>query len=76
MTDTPNTLEALYVKHGYVLPEGFTWKLVHEARAKWETDERFMPVCRVPGQCVGWGIPYVNGKPLSQVFEIMERVSQ
>ena len=57
-------IERGYVAQGYCLPDGITWEMVHEARAKWGTPDFMVPVVVVPGVCVGWAVPRVNGKPM------------
>ena len=42
-------------KDGYVLPEGWTWKNVKDARKCWATDLRFVPLAISNGVVV-WGI--------------------
>ena len=39
----------------YVLPSGWTWKMIHEAREKWNISDNMVPVAVVPGLCVAWG---------------------
>lgn len=61
----PTDIERSYLAQGYVLPEGLTWEDVAEQRGRWEIDPIFVPVARVPGACIGWGVPFVNGVPLA-----------
>jgi hypothetical protein len=59
----PTVIERSYLKQGYRLPEGFTWAMVAERRARWAIADIFVPIAVAPG-CVGWGVPYRNGVPL------------
>lgn len=59
----PTDIERSYVDQGYRLPEGFTWNIVAERRARWAICDIFVPVAVAPG-CVGWGVPYICGVPL------------
>jgi hypothetical protein len=52
-----------YVKQGYRLPEGLTWDMVAERRARWSIRDIFVPVAVAPG-CMGWAVPHVGGVPL------------
>jgi len=62
--DMPTEIERSYLEQGYVLPAGLTWADVADQRARWGIDPIFVPVARLPGACVGWGVPFVNGRPL------------
>ncbi len=53
-------IEAGYVAQGYVLPEGFTWEIVAESRAKYDIGAIYVPVVAGHG-CCAWGVPIVNG---------------
>ena len=46
------------------LPEGWTWEMVEEARAKWDISPNMVPVAAAPG-CVAWGT--VNSVRLAKV---------
>ena len=59
----PTKIEQSYLDQGYRLPEGFSWEMVAERRARWAIADIFVPVAVAPG-CVGWGVPYVHGAPL------------
>jgi hypothetical protein len=59
----PTDIERSYLEQGYRLPEGFTWDMVAERRARWATEEIFVPVAVAPGR-VGWGVPHIGGLPL------------
>ena len=56
-------IERSYVEQGYRLPEGLTWQAVEASRRKWDIDPVMVPVTIAPG-CVGWGVPFIDGKPL------------
>ena len=60
----PTEIEQGYVEQGYRLPDGMSWADVAEQRARWEIDPIFVPLARVPGACIGWGVPIVNGRHL------------
>jgi hypothetical protein len=60
----PTEIERSYVEHGYRLPDGMTWADVAAQRAHWEINPIFVPIARVPGACIGWGVPIVNGRHL------------
>lgn len=59
----PTQIGRSYEKQGYLLPEGFTWAMVAERRARWGIADIFVPVAVARG-CVGWGVPYIGGVPL------------
>lgn len=59
----PTSIEQSYLDQGYRLPNGLTWEMVAERRARWEIDENFVPVAVAPS-CIGWGVPHINGVPL------------
>ena len=59
----PTEIERSYVEQGYRLPEGLTWEMVAERRARWAIAAIFVPVAVAPG-CVGWGVPHIRGVPL------------
>ena len=59
----PTDIELSYVEQGYRLPEGLTWKMVAERRARWAIADILVPVAVAPG-CVGWAVPYIVGVPL------------
>ena len=59
----PTEIERSYVEQGYRLPEGLTWEMVAERRARWAIAPIFVPVAVAPG-CVGWGVPHIRGVPL------------
>ncbi|MEA3016994.1 MAG: hypothetical protein QOI38_1716 [Sphingomonadales bacterium] len=61
----PTDIERSYLEQGYVLPEGLSWAEVAQQRDRWEIDPIFVPVAHVPGACIGWGVPFVNGAPLA-----------
>ena len=61
----PTKIERSYLEQGYRLPEGCTWDMVAERRERWGIDPIFAPVAVVPA-CVGWGVPFVDGKPLGR----------
>lgn len=41
-----------------------SWADIAEQRARWEINPIFVPLARVPGACIGWGVPIVNGRHL------------
>ena len=59
----PTKIERSYLEQGYRLPDGLTWKMVAERRARWAIADIFVPIAVAPG-CVGWGVPYIDGVPL------------
>lgn len=60
----PTAIERAYLEQGYSLPAGLSWTDVAEHRARWTIDPIFVPVARVPGACIGWGVPFLDGVPL------------
>ena len=60
----PTEIERAYLAQGYALPAGLTWQDVTAHRSRWDINPRFVPLARVPGACIGWGIPFVDGVPL------------
>ena len=60
----PTAIECSYLKQGYRLPEGFTWAMVAKRRACWDIAPIFVPVAVARG-CIGWGVPHIDGVPLS-----------
>jgi hypothetical protein len=59
----PTPIERSYLEQGYVLPDGLTWEMVAERRARWDISPIFVPVAVAP-LCLGWGVPIVDGRPL------------
>lgn len=59
----PTDIERSYLDQGYRLPDGLTWSIVAERRARWSISDIFVPVAVAFG-CIGWGVPYVDGVPL------------
>ena len=59
----PTEIERSYVEQGYVLPGGLTWDMVAERRARWAIADIYVPVAVAP-DCVGWAVPFIDGKPL------------
>jgi hypothetical protein len=59
----PTTIERSYEEQGYRLPEGLSWDMVAERRARWGIADLLVPVAVAPG-CLGWGVPFLAGKPL------------
>lgn len=59
----PTQTELLYLEQGYHLPAGFSWEAVAQLRKHWGIDGSFVPVAVGPG-CVGWSVPFVDGRPL------------
>jgi hypothetical protein len=59
----PNEIERSYEEQGYSLPEGLTWDMVAERRARWGIADIFVPIAVAPG-CLGWGVPIVDGRHL------------
>jgi hypothetical protein len=59
----PTDIERSYLEQGYQLPEGLTWAMVAERRARWAIAHIFVPVAVAPG-CVDWSVPYIDGVPL------------
>jgi hypothetical protein len=60
----PTNIEQSYLDQGYELPEGLTWEMVAERRARWDMADIFVPIAVAPG-CIGWGVPHVDGVPLT-----------
>jgi hypothetical protein len=60
----PTDIECAYLDQGYTLPEGLSWADVAEQRARWDIDPIFVPLAPVPGACIGWGVPFLDGVPL------------
>lgn len=60
----PTDIERAYLDQGYVLPEGLDWEGVAKQRARWSIAPIFVPIARVPGACIGWGVPFIDGVPL------------
>ena len=63
----PTDIELSYLGQGYALPEGMTWTDVDARRKHWDIDPIFVPIARVPGACIGWGVPFIDGKPLKHL---------
>ena len=61
---TLSDIERGYVEQGYRLPEGYTWGIVHRMRERYGTPDFMVPVVVVPGKVAGWGVPWMNGKPM------------
>ena len=59
----PSEIEQSYVEQGYRLPDRLTWEVVEASRRRWGIDPIMVPVVVAPG-CVGWGVPFIDGKPL------------
>jgi hypothetical protein len=59
----PTEIERSYVAQGYVLPRGLDWTMVAERRARWLIPDIYVPLAVAPG-CIGWGVPFIDGKPL------------
>ncbi|HEX5420176.1 MAG TPA: hypothetical protein VFY39_09265 [Gammaproteobacteria bacterium] len=59
----PTEIEQAYLEQGYVLPDGLTWEMIAERRARWDIPDIFVPIAVAPG-CLGWGVPFVDGVPL------------
>lgn len=59
----PTDIERSYLDQGYVLPDGLTWPMVAERRARWAIQAIFVPVAVAPG-CLGWGAPHIGNVPL------------
>ena len=59
----PTDIERSYLEQGYRLPEGLSWAMVAERRARWRISPIFVPLAVAPGS-IGWGVPYIGGKPL------------
>ncbi len=45
MTNRPSDID---------LPQGWTWELVEERRAKWGIADNMVPIAQAPG-CTAWG---------------------
>lgn len=58
-----NEIEQGYIDQGYRLPDGLTWERVNALRARWEVSPLLVPEA-VAGGCIGWGVPFVDGKPM------------
>lgn len=61
--DAPTATEQGYLDQGYQLPDGITWRMVHDVRATRDIAEIYVPVALAAG-CAAWGVPYIGGKPL------------
>ncbi len=59
----PTAIERFYEEQGYRLPEGLSWEMVADRRARWDIAAIFVPVATAPG-CLGWGVPFIHGRPL------------
>jgi len=55
--------EALYIEQGYLLPEGWTWDIVHQQRKMYDLPAVADPIASCPG-ANGWGVPFINGRAL------------
>jgi hypothetical protein len=60
----PTDIERFYIAQGYALPDGLDWDRVAELRARWGVRPIFVPIA-CGGGCLGWGVPFVDGRPLS-----------
>ncbi len=60
----PTDIELSYLGQGYTLPEGLSWADVDARRKHWDINPIFVPIARAPGACIGWGVPFIDGKPL------------
>lgn len=60
----PSAIEQAYVEQGYRHPGELNWDAVERHRAAWDIDPILVPVAVGPG-CIGWGVPFIDGKPLS-----------
>ncbi|HET7575623.1 MAG TPA: hypothetical protein VFK19_03535 [Sphingomicrobium sp.] len=58
-----NDIERSYVKHGYRLPQGFSWTNVREHRRHWNIAATFVQLAVASG-CISWGVLYAGGVPL------------
>ena len=56
--------ECLAAPEGYTLPYGITWQDVAESRAHYGHASIMLPVAVVPGSCIAWGVPFIDGKPV------------
>lgn len=56
-------IEKSYVEQGYVLPDGWTWGRVEEAKTLHNIAPYMVPVATASG-CCAWAVPYIDGKPL------------
>jgi DNA-binding CsgD family transcriptional regulator len=45
----PTKIELSYLEQGYRLPEGLTWEMVAERRARWAIADIFVPLAVAPG---------------------------
>ena len=59
----PTEIEQSYIDQGWQLPEGLTWERVEALRRHWDIEPIFVPEV-VGHRCIGWGVPFINGKPL------------
>ena len=59
----PTSIEQSYLDQGHRLPEGLTWRMVAERRARWGIAAIFVPIALAPG-CLGWGVSFIHGVPL------------
>jgi hypothetical protein len=58
-----NKIEQGYIDQGYQLPAGLTWARVDALRLHWRVNPLLVPEA-VGGGCIGWGVPFVDGKPM------------
>ena len=58
-----NEIEQGYIDQGYRLPEGLTWERVDALREYWGVNPLLVPEV-VGSGCIGWGVPFVDGKPM------------
>ncbi len=59
----PTDIERSCLDQGYRLPQGLSWAMIGERRARWRIAPIFGPVAVAP-DCVGWGVLYIGGKPI------------
>jgi len=60
----PTEIERAYMAQGYALPEGLSWAGVASQRARWGIAPIFVPLAHVRRASLGWGVPFINGRPL------------
>jgi hypothetical protein len=59
----PTDIKRAYQEQGYSFPVGLTWDMVAERRERWAIPDILVSIAVGPG-CLGWGVPYVAGRPL------------
>lgn len=63
-TEGPTDIEQSYLDQGYIIVPPLTWSAIHDMRAHYSLRDIDVPLVCTHG-IVGWGVPMVNGKPLT-----------